>query len=253
MNRNIFSIKESKLETKQHYEDHLHSYYTWIYGGFENKAEENSIFFKDMNIKPSSTKIALDLGAGSGFQSIPLAELGFGVKAVDFSKKLLDELNFKKKNLDIEPIEGDILNFSIYSGFSPELIICMGDTLTHLKNLKSVEELVINCHNILNKDGKIIFTFRDLTYELKDEKRFIPVRSDENRIFTCFLENFPDHLKVFDMVNEKENGKWSQKISYYIKIKISEDKIKKIFNNSGFIIDYFINKNGLITIIGKKK
>jgi 2-polyprenyl-3-methyl-5-hydroxy-6-metoxy-1,4-benzoquinol methylase len=243
----------SELNTKQHYEDHLHSYYTWIYGGYENKVEENRAFFNEMNIKPESTKIALDLGAGSGFQSIPLAELGFEVKAVDFSKKLLDELNFKKKNLDIGTIEGDILNFSIYTGFNPELIICMGDTLTHLQNLQSVEELVMNCRKILNKDGRIIFTFRDLTYELKDEKRFIPVRSDENRIFTCFLENFQDHLKVFDMVNEKENGKWSQKISFYIKIKISEDNIKKIFSKSGFNIDYFMNKNGLITIIGRKK
>ncbi|OHD25372.1 MAG: hypothetical protein A2086_06510 [Spirochaetes bacterium GWD1_27_9] len=240
------------MNTKEHYEQHLHSYYSWIYGGFENKIEENRKFFDNNKIKPKSTKNAIDLGAGSGFQSIPLAELGFEVKAIDFSKKLLEELESKKNNLNIEIIENDILNFSIYSKYNPELIICMGDTLTHLENLKSVEDLTINSYKILTTNGKLIYTFRDLTYELKDEKRFIPVRSDENKIFTCFLEYYPDYIKVFDIVHDKENGKWNQKISFYQKIKISEEKIKNIFTSSGFEIEFFDNKNGLITIIGKK-
>lgn len=240
------------MKAKEHYEQHLHSYYSWIYGGFENKIDENRKFFKNQEIKPESTKIAIDLGAGSGFQSIPLAEIGFAVKSIDFSKKLLEELKSKKDNLNIEIIEDDMLNYSRYSNYNPELIICMGDTVTHLESISSVEELVLNSYKILNGNGKIIFTFRDLTLELKDEKRFIPVRSDENKIFTCFLEYYSDHLKIFDIVNEKENGKWNQKISFYQKIKISEEKIKDVFIKTGFEIEYFDKKNGLITIIGKK-
>jgi hypothetical protein len=128
----------------------------------------------------------------------------------------------------------------------------MGDTVTHLENINSLEELVLNSYNILAWDGKLILTFRDLTFELEDEKRFIPVRSDENKIFTCFLEYYPEYLKVFDIINEKENEKWIQKISFYKKIKISEEKIKDIYKMVGFDIELFEIKNGLITIIGKK-
>lgn len=240
------------MDIKNHYDTHLHAYYSWISGGLKHNTAENEQFFLNNSIKPESTGIAIDLGAGSGFQSIPLAELGFSVKAVDFSCKLLEELNAGKKNLDIHTIERDILDFNTYSGYNPELIVCMGDTLTHLQNLKSVENLIRNCFKILNNNGKIILSFRAQTDELIDEKRFIPVRSEENIIFTCFLEYHPDYVKVFDIVHEKINGTWNQRISFYKKLKIPEKQIKEIVCKAGFIIDYIKNENGIITIIGKK-
>lgn len=240
------------MDIKNHYETHLHAYYSWIWGGLKNKTSENKQFFLDNSIKPESTGVAIDLGAGSGFQSIPLAELGFSVKALDFSCKLLQELNTGKQNLDIHTIESDILDFNTYSGYNPELIVCMGDTLTHLQTMQSVENVIQNSFNILNDCGKLILSFRDMTRELIDEKRFIPVRSDENIIFTCFLEYLPDHVNVFDIVHEKINGAWDQKISFYKKLKIPERAIREIIISAGFIIDQIKNENGFITVIGKK-
>ena len=72
-----------------HYENFLADHYNWISGGWEMKAEENMRFFETHLIRPKNTRTALDLGAGSGFQSIPLARLGFNVMAIDLSEKLL--------------------------------------------------------------------------------------------------------------------------------------------------------------------
>ena len=77
---------------KEHYQSHLSDYYSWMYGGFELKVSENRRFFQDQHVRPEHSGLAVDLGAGSGFQSIPLAELGFKVTAIDLSQKLLDEL-----------------------------------------------------------------------------------------------------------------------------------------------------------------
>jgi 2-polyprenyl-3-methyl-5-hydroxy-6-metoxy-1,4-benzoquinol methylase len=237
------------MNVKEHYEEHLYEYYSWIYGGLLAKLEENREFFKENNIKPQSTGIALDLGAGSGFQSIPLAEAGFRVKAIDICGKLLEELNQAKYNLDIETTEDDILNFSVYSKSEPELIVCMGDTLTHLNSFEDVKKLVRNSYNLLKENGKLIITYRDLTNELKDDKRFIPVRSDRNRIFTCFLEYFKDYVDVYDIVNENINGEWKQKVSCYKKIKISEEQIKNISRQAGFEIESIENNKGLLELI----
>lgn len=241
------------METKSHYDQHLSEYYSWIYGGLEIKIEDNLKFFLEHKIKPDLTKVALDLGSGSGFQSIPLSRIGFEVKAIDFSKNLLAELKQNSRNLKIELIEADMLNFSAYSKFHPELIVCMGDTLTHLESLAAVKALIKNSFKLLCKKGKLILSFRDLTNELKDEKRFIPIRSDENKIFMCFLENFPEYLKVFDIVYEKEANRWNQMISFYKKIKIAKDQIEKIIKNAGFKMEYFEYKNGMITVIAEKK
>jgi 2-polyprenyl-3-methyl-5-hydroxy-6-metoxy-1,4-benzoquinol methylase len=154
------------MDIKEHYEKHLAKYYSWTFGDFNAKLNENQRFFQYHNIKPNSSKIAIDLGAGCGFQSFPLAKIGFEVKAIDFSKKLLDELESKSNGLSIEVIENDILNFDAYSYCKPELIVCMGDTITHLDNLESVQKLIKNNYEILLKNGKLVLTFRDLSFEL---------------------------------------------------------------------------------------
>lgn len=240
------------MDIKEHYENHLANYYSWMSGDFNAKLNENNRFFQCHNIKPVSSKIAIDLGAGCGFQSIPLAKIGFEVKAIDFSKKLLDELKSKSSGLGIEAIESDILNFDAYSDCKPELIVCMGDTITHLDSLESVHELIKNNYKILLKNGKQVLTYRDLTFELKEEDRFIPVNSDNNRIFTCFLEYHPTYVKVFDIVYEREKGRWLQKISPYKKLIISQTVIKEYFEDVGFKIEFMGIENGLVTIIGIK-
>ena len=241
------------MDTKEHYENHLANYYSWMSGDFDAKVNENQRFFQSHNIKPLSSKVCIDLGAGCGFQSIPLAKIGFKVKAVDFSEKLLNELKSKSSGLDIESIKNDILNFDAYSGYDPELMVCMGDTITHLDSQGYVRELIKNSYNFLNENGKLIVTFRDMTFELKEEGRFIPVNSDNDRIFTCFLEYQPNYVKVFDIIHERKNGKWTQKISSYKKLKISQKVIENYFQDSGFKIEFMGVENGLVTMIGKKQ
>lgn len=238
------------MKTKNHYENHLSNYYSWIYGGNEENIQKNRQFFEFYKIKPFSSKVAIDLGAGSGFQSIPLSQIGFRVTAVDFCKKLLNEID--KKEFNIEIIEDDILKYQNYSNRNPELIICMGDTITHLPDLDSVIGLIDNSYKELISKGKIILTFRDLTFELKESERFIPVKNDSDKIFTCFLEYHSDYLDVYDIVNEYKNDKWIQKVSTYKKIIISEEEIKTIFHDLGFKIDFYNKEKGMITIIGSK-
>jgi len=86
----------------EHYENHLADYYAWISGGLELKIEENRKFFVEHNIQPMRSGLAFDLGAGCGFQSIPLAQLGFRVVAMDLSSKLLAKLKANAAKLFIE-------------------------------------------------------------------------------------------------------------------------------------------------------
>ena len=79
------------VSVMEHYENLLSDVYTWLMGGFDSAKEKNAEFFQTRNVRPSSSKVAVDLGAGSGFQSIPLAELGYSVLSVDLSQKLLSD------------------------------------------------------------------------------------------------------------------------------------------------------------------
>lgn len=93
---------------KEHYDKHLSDFYSWMVGDFETKQREHQQFLEENNVIPNSTKIAIDLGAGNGIQSVSLAKLGFDVKAIDFNKQLLAELEINRRDLPIEIIEDDI-------------------------------------------------------------------------------------------------------------------------------------------------
>jgi SAM-dependent methyltransferase len=241
------------VTVKEHYENHLAKYYSWMSGGFSKKLEENRKFFKDHNLWPRSSRVAVDLGAGSGFQSIPLSELGYQVIAIDSSNQLLAELKENAKDLSIEIINDDLLNFSKHSPDSVELIVCMGDTLTHLNTHQNIRKLLRSVYNALEIGGQVVLTFRDLTTELKGLDRFVPVRNDANTIFTCFLEYEKDYVKVYDIIYEKKHNQWKLKKSMFNKIRISPQWARKNLQEFGFKVETYDIYNGVVCIIAHKK
>ena len=56
---------------EEHYENLLAAYYSWICGGSDSNFKANRTFFHEHGVKPVRSGIGVDLGAGSGFQSIP--------------------------------------------------------------------------------------------------------------------------------------------------------------------------------------
>jgi methylase of polypeptide subunit release factors len=237
---------------KEHYENHLAKYYSWMSGGLDQKLEENRKFFKDHNVGPRGSGVAVDLGAGCGFQSITLDELGFRVIAIDLSQTLLAELEENAEGRSIQIINDDLLNFSKHCPDTVELVVCMGDTLTHLDTHQSIRDLLVMTHKALEIGGRVILTFRDLTSELKGLDRFIPVRDDANTIFTCFLEYEKDHVKVHDIVYEQKNDQWALKKSFFKKIRIFPQWTEEILQDIGFKVETFDIHNGVVCIIGRK-
>ena len=132
---------------KDHYDRQLAAIYSWMVGTPAAALDRNRNFFHQLGIDSLSPGLAIDLGAGSGFQSIPLAELGFSVVAINFCESLLAELKDSVGNLPICTVCDDLLNFAKYVERQAQLIVCMGDTLTHLDSLNSVESLLLNVVN----------------------------------------------------------------------------------------------------------
>ena len=235
----------------EHYDNLLAPYYSWISGGAELKFEQNRKLFQAHAIRPALSGTAVDLGAGSGFQSIPLSKAGFEVIAIDGCRDLLTELKTYAQGMPITAIEDDLLNFSAHIPGKVELIVCMGDTLTHLKTLEEVGFLLEESRRALEINGRLILEFRDLTLELKDLDRFIPVRSDPDRIFTCFLEYGKTHVKVHDIVYAKTSNQWVMKKSWFRKLRILPQWIRDCLQKAGFTIEYLEINYGMVTILAR--
>ena len=237
---------------RQHYEEVLADVYSWMSGGFDTGLQRNRKFINKHNLIPKGSGIAVDLGSGCGFQSIPLAEAGYSVTAVDLDSRLLDELRTNSKDLQVRIVQGDLMDFDNVITGETELIVCMTDTLVHLDSKDAASLLFSKVFSALEPGGKFIITFRDLTHELKDQDRFIPVRSDDNTVFTCFLEFEPEIVKVYDIVYRKIEGNWKLFKSFYKKLRLSKKWVEEKLLECGFKLVESGIENGLITIIVSK-
>jgi 2-polyprenyl-3-methyl-5-hydroxy-6-metoxy-1,4-benzoquinol methylase len=237
---------------EEHYSRLLADVYSWMYGGWDAALARYADFFKSRGIAPRGSKRAIDLGAGCGFQAIPLARLGFSVTAIDLDRKLLAELEGHKGNEDIEIVCADILEFRRHAPKSAELVVCMVDTLLHLESQAAVTRLAADVFAALEPGGTFIATFRDFTVETKELERFIPVRSDDKTVFTCFLEFEPETVKVHDLVHRRVDGHWELAKSFYRKLRLPTGWVVTTLLDAGFSdVDTDLDR-GLVVVTAKK-
>lgn len=238
---------------RKHYDNFLAEHYSWMFGDFNAKVQENKAFFKLTGIEPRSGGKALDLGCGSGFQSIALEKLGFRVLSVDMCETLLNELRNRSAGRDINAVQGDILDHSIYADKGPfEVAVCMGDTLTHLQETQEVSALLANIYPHLEEGGRLALSFRDLTAELKGIDRIIPVRSDDDKIMATFLEYEATKVNVHDIVFVKGDSGWELRKSTYRKLRIGMHQVQDLLRHLGFSVISSEVQEGFSVIVAQK-
>lgn len=211
-------------DAQTHYRNLLSRHYSWMVGlSFEEKAAEQRAIL-DPLVVDQPRGLAVDLGCGPGFQSAALASLGYEpVLAFDTSAELLAELEHHAHDLPIQAHCADMLTLpDSASAESVALAVCMGDTLTHLADFDQVRRFFRIVTAALAPGGLFILTWRDLTQPLTGPDRFIQVRADEDRIFTCFLEyTTPATVVVHDLVYSRTPSGWHFDKSSYPKLRLS--------------------------------
>jgi Methyltransferase domain len=215
-----------------HYETHLAPIYSWMAGGVDHAL---SLGAADVSEFLDSPGYAVDLGAGFGMHSIPLARAGFQVLAIDTSGYLLEELRQHSVDLPVRTAQVNLLDFARYVSAPADLILCMGDTLTHLQSMAQIEQLLCIVAASLQPGGRFVATFRDYRQLPLANQRFIPVRSDSHRIHTCFLEELPERVVVHDIIHERGPEGWRMKVSSYEKLRVSATALTPAAEAAGLL------------------
>lgn len=115
-------------------------------------------YLKKNIINLTNLKI-LDIGAGAGFISIPLAQMGADVTAVDLSKSSLNTLAKKANELGVDKkiriIHADAISYKD-TNEKYDLVLAF-DVLEHVNE---PQRIINNAYNLLNKNG--IFAYHTL-------------------------------------------------------------------------------------------
>ena len=235
----------------EHYERILSPVYSWMTGGADAALEAGRAEIDALDLHLPAGALVIDLGAGFGMHAIPLARAGARVIAVDSSEQLLGELRRLAGDLSITLVRDDLLSFRAHVNEKADLVLCMGDTLTHLPEHTNLDFLIQEVAESLVPGGRFVISFRDYSEALVDERRFIPVRSDERRILMCFLEYEEDTVVVHDILHERAGDAWETRVSSYRKLRLSPERVIGSLESFGFEIRREPGMRGMVRLVGK--
>lgn len=236
----------------EHYERHLGPIYVWMAGGAEAALRAGSAEIEALKLPVARGDVLLDLGAGFGMHSIPLARKGARVTAIDTSAELLRTLTNLRGDLPVQAVNDDLLDFQRHIVETPSAILCMGDTITHLPDFGAVGKLVERASGELPPGGVLVVSFRDYSVPLSGDQRFIPVRSDEARILTCFLEYEAEAVLVHDILHERTSEGWQTRVGRYRKLRLSPERLIDRLQSNGFNVRREAGMRGMVRLVAQR-
>lgn len=238
---------------RDHYDHHLASIYLWMAGGSQAALQAGLAEIQALNLPIRPGCLVVDLGAGFGMHAIPLARAGASVLAIDSSAVLLRTLEDLRQGAPVRAVCDDLLAFPAHLVDPPDTILCMGDTITHLPDVRSVASLICSAAAALSCGGAFVVTLRDYSVPLVGDQRFIAVRSDDTRLAVCFLEYKPNSVVVHDILHERAPNGWSSRVSHYRKLRLAPKQLAAQLEASGFEVRTSVGVKGLVRLIALKR
>jgi SAM-dependent methyltransferase len=228
----------SPLSAIEHYRTFLADHYTWMSGPYAEKVAHQHELLVRSGIAPLTTGRALDLGCGPGSQSIALAQLGFSITAIDANAQLLEELGQHATGLPIRTIQHDLCALATCPAIPAQVdvAVCVGDIIPHLPSTECITTLFKQVSALLVPHGKFVLSFRDLSEERYGLDRFLPIRSDSERIMMCFLEYEPETVVVHDLIYIRQGERWDLRKSSYRKLRLTLAWVLSQLEAQGFAV-----------------
>jgi SAM-dependent methyltransferase len=134
----------------------------------------------------------LELGAGTGRVTLPLARTGLVVTGLETSRLMLQRAKLKAEQLSaklhVEWVEGDITNFSL-GGRKFRLILAPFNVLQELRDLNEIEQCLRCVAEHLEPTGKFVVMVQPPRWDaLKVERRFLKTvfNTRTNEMVNCY-------------------------------------------------------------------
>ena len=237
----------------EHYDHHLGRIYAWMVGNLDSAEARAAAELADMGLEAGHGRVAVDLGAGLGLHSAALARLDYRVLALDGCEPLLETLRQRCAGLPVQAVRDDLTQFGPHLHAPAAVILCLGDTLTHLASTALLETLFDAVRDALAPGGLFAASFRDYAGPaLQGDARYIVVKRDEERVLTCFLEYGPAQVVVHDILTERHDRQWVQTVSAYPKLRLAPAHVIERLQARGLNARLETAPAGMVRVIARK-
>lgn len=163
-------------DTREFY-DAIADYYPMFYKDWDVQLEREGLGLRSIFRGKGVLKV-LDVACGAGTQTIPMAQLGYEVVAIDPSggmlakaKALADERGVSDKATFLQGSFDDLMHL-VEAPF--DAIVCKGNALPHLITDEEIETALLTFFELLRPGGLLVVGMRDFDYFLEHRPTFLP-------------------------------------------------------------------------------
>lgn len=133
-------------------------------------------------IASTGSKSILEFGVGTGTVAVGLSLPGFEITGVDLSPDMLREARRKARvqGVSLRLIKGDMVELKLKRRF--DLVICLGNTLPQVADLRRARRFMKNCLYHLRPGGRAIFQIVNYDRILKDRPTTFAVDCEKDLV-----------------------------------------------------------------------
>lgn len=204
--------------------------------GFAKRFVHEKPFFR-MLVEKFGIRSALDAGAGTGFHSLLLSQLGVDVTAVDVSAEMLQALdaNAREKGLHVRALESSFEDLQAHLTEPFDSVFCLGNALAHILSPDALRLVLANFASLLKSDGVLFLQTVNFERILKSRDRIQNIREAGN-VMTVRFYDYEDEFIRFNVLKiEKADGGMSHSLNSVLLRPILREELLQMLEEAGFI------------------
>lgn len=234
MMEQIVELQEPLLaDARQFYDSLAEDYDTMT--GFEKRFIHERPFF-NLLVQQFRFSTVLDAGAGTGFHSLLLGQLGSHMTAMDVSGKMLERVKAHAKDLHIKIalLKSNFLDLPRTTNKKFDAVFCMGNSLPHLLTPEELVQSLKNFFAVLRPGGMLFLQLLNYARILASRERIQSVKEAGGMTFTRFYE-FQEEFVVFNILRlKKEEGRLVHQLDSVKLRPILKPELTNALHEAGF-------------------
>lgn len=205
---------------------------------FDNMTDASKVISMRKNLLKKflrqDIKTGVDLGCGTGSDSISLGLNGIRVTGFDISKKMIEraKTNGKKFNLDLKFYRYSIEKIPVKYNSVFDVAVSLGNSLALVEKSK-IKKSIEKIFKILKNDGILILQILNYTAIKKADSRIVNITQNPPKVYVRFYDLFtmPINFNIlrFDRDNTQDYELLTTKLYPYDK-----DYMTTILKKTGF-------------------
>jgi len=184
----------------------------------------------------------LDMACGTGRHAIALSTEGMSVIGLDNSKQMIAQARkcSEEYGQPVKFVQDDMTKIASIFDEEFDLVICLGNSLSLLPSLGTVEAVLNDVAGLLSDEGSLVFQVLNFEAIREDDDRFFPLKSgiltDEREVvFARFFEHLKKSvttdLVLAALIETKES--WKSMVSTRQVIQMDMPMVMSLLETAG--------------------